>query len=280
LALEQAPELGGVAYPEAIRLVGSYDDAEEIVVSGPRRVDALGIVAGGVMERLPATGARFEEEMSKQATASALPLLHSASDSVADLTGEGAPWCRGAARAACVDRALSLTRKIEKVDPAQCDGYALEAQALDAAGETAQAMDLLEHTADSVTDRVACLRALVGLAVRSDDPRRLDEALDAIVRAGCTDETQCVGNLVWVAQTHEGRGNLGRAMALYKRAYEKSPEEDALLEAIARLAGKTGLNAEALEHYQELARRHPGEARWQTAAQEQRDALLRGVLKL
>jgi hypothetical protein len=39
------------------------------------------------------------------------------------------------------------------------------------------------------------------------------------------------------------------------------------------------LNAEALRDYQELARRHPGDGRWRKAAEEQREAMLRGGVK-
>ncbi|MDP9001389.1 MAG: tetratricopeptide repeat protein, partial [Myxococcota bacterium] len=90
----------------------------------------------------------------------------------------------------------------------------------------------------------------------------------------------CISNLVWVAQTQESRGSLRRALAMYTRAYERAPDDDALLENVARLAATAGMNAEALKHYQELARRHPGDPRWRKAAQEQREAVLRGVVKL
>jgi hypothetical protein len=43
---------------------------------------------------------------------------------------------------------------------------------------------------------------------------------------------------------------------------------------MARLAAALGLHAEAAEDYERLARRHPGDARWTTAADEQRTAAL------
>jgi tetratricopeptide (TPR) repeat protein len=170
-----------------------------------------------------------------------------------------------------------LARKLEGLEPSMCKPYALEARGLAARGETGAAIDRLERNLDKVTDRVSCLRGLVALAVASHDERRLDAALSEIARAGCADAKQCVGNLVWVAQAQESRGSPRAALAVYKRAAERAPDDDAILENVARLAGATGLHAEALKDYQELARRHPGERRWTTEAEGQRGAMFGGV---
>ena len=139
-------------------------------------------------------------------------------------------------------------------------------------------MDRLERSVDRVGDRVTCLQALAALAHSARDDVRFDAALGEIARAGCTDAKQCVGNLVWVAQAQEARGNPRRALATYKRAYERAPDDDALLETMARLAETAGLNAEALKDYQELARRHPADGRWQREVEKQRGATFRGVV--
>jgi tetratricopeptide (TPR) repeat protein len=88
-----------------------------------------------------------------------------------------------------------------------------------------------------------------------------------------------VGNLLWVAAMEEGRGNLRSALGTYKRAYERAPEDEGMLENMARLAAQAGLNGEALEHYEDLARRHPNDSRWKRAAEGQREALLRGPVR-
>jgi tetratricopeptide (TPR) repeat protein len=177
-----------------------------------------------------------------------------------------------------VDRALTLARKLEGVDPVACYGYGLEARTLALSGETAQALNRLERVVDRVNDRVGCLQLLARLAREAEDEPRFEMALNEIARAGCADEKECVSNLVWVAQAHESKGSSHRALATYKRAFDRAPGDDALLESIARLAGRAGLNAEALKDYQELARRHPADARWSKAAEEQREAMLRGVV--
>ena len=83
-----------------------------------------------------------------------------------------------------------------------------------------------------------------------------------------------MGNLVWVAEAQEARGTPPRALATYK----PRPTTDGVLENMARLAGTAGLNAEALEDYQELARRHPAEGRSQKEGEKQRGQRFAGRL--
>jgi tetratricopeptide (TPR) repeat protein len=71
---------------------------------------------------------------------------------------------------------------------------------------------------------------------------------------------------LWVAETEQSYGNLGKALALYKRAYDQAPDDDSLLERVARTASALGLHAEAREDYERLARKHPEDARWKQAA--------------
>ena len=280
LAIEQAPEIWMSVGQEASRRVGGYDDAMELVPSDRNKgVAVLSLLIPELADRLPASCVRLDEELSQRDPGSIGPLRRAAVDAVADVeTGDAAPWCQAASRTACVDRAVLLARSLESAELSACEGYALEARALAAAGEVGQAMDRLERIVDRVGDRVTCLQALAGLAHSVRDDVRFDAALGEIARAGCTDVKQCVVNLVWVAQAQEARGNPRRALATYKRAYERAPDDDALLETMARLAETAGLNAEALKDYQELARRHPADGRWQREVDTQRGAMFRGVV--
>jgi tetratricopeptide (TPR) repeat protein len=281
LALEQAPELAGTVMLEAPRLVGGFDDAMELVGGGEAGAGMLTTLALTLTPRLPSTCVRLDEELSARTPADPSPSMRAADRAVADLSGgHETSWCQGAVRAACLDRALALAVQAEKAAPTTCFAYGLEANALAAAGATERALDRLDEVSDRVSDRVDCLRAAVALARKPQDDARFDKALAEIARIGCADEKQCVANLVWVAQMHEQRGNASRALAMYKRAYDAAPDDDALLESAARLAALTGMNAEALKDYQELARHHPGEPRWQRAAEEQHEAILRAAVKL
>jgi tetratricopeptide (TPR) repeat protein len=283
LALEQSHEISGMVAEEAPRLVGSFDDAMELVPDGANGIGMLEslVVSSALPSRLPAACVRLDDELGRRAPTMAGPSVRAAENAVSDLeSGDGSPWCQGEARAGCIDRALTLVSKVEELEPTQCNGYVLEARALSVAGEPSRAMARLESVADRVADRVVCLRALAGLARASRDEGRLDAVLGEIARAGCAQDNECLGNLLWVAQVQEQRGSLRRALSAYKRAHERAPDDDSLLENAARLAARAGLNAEALEDYQELARRHPGEGRWAKAVEEQREATVRGATKL
>ena len=281
LALQQAPELAGTVMQEAPRLVGGFDDAMELVSDGDAGTPMLTALALTLTERLPSTCVRLDEELSSRAPSDTSPLMRAAARAVADLSGgEETSWCHNAARAACLDRALAIAEQAEKAAPTTCFAYGLEANALAAAGATERALDRLDEVSDRVSDRVECLRTAVTLARKPQDDARFDKAMAEIARVGCADERQCVPNLVWVATMHEQRGNASRALAAYRRAYDASPDDDSLLESVARLAAASGMNVEALKDYQELARHHPGDVRWQRAEEEQREAILRAAVKL
>ena len=281
LAVEQTPELEPTVIAEAPRLVGSYDDAMELVPAGLEGAGMIHALERSLQSRLPATCVRLDEELSRRVPSAPEPYIRAATAALSDVESvDPAPWCAGDGRNACLENALALARKLEALDPAKCAGYGLEARALAASGQIVQALDRLNRASDTVSERVTCLEVLARLASDAHDEPRLDAALKEISKAGCVDQTQCIGNLVWVAQTEERAGYPRRALATYKRAFERAPEDDSLLENVARLSEAAGLNAEALRDYQELARRHPDDARWKKATEERREEMLRNAVKL
>jgi tetratricopeptide (TPR) repeat protein len=138
----------------------------------------------------------------------------------------------------------------------------------------------LAKVVDTVTDRVECLQRLEEIAIQTGDEQRATEALHKIVNAGCSDDLECVQRLSWAAHEEQLRGNTGRALALYKRAYERASEDDGILETIAGLAVKAGLHGEAARDYERLAQRHPEQTGWMRAAQAERDEVVRSTMKL
>jgi tetratricopeptide (TPR) repeat protein len=137
----------------------------------------------------------------------------------------------------------------------------------------------LEKVAGAVTDRLSCLQQLVAVAHEANSEPRVEAALHRIVTAGCADETECAQNLLWVAREYEATGSPQKALTLYKRAFEHAPD-DALLAHMAELAAAGGLHAEAAADYEQLARRHPDDARWHTLAVVQHDAAMREAQRL
>ena len=131
-----------------------------------------------------------------------------------------------------------------------------------------------------MSNRVTCLQALESIATGAGDVQRAEAALDKVANAGCATDEECALNLTWVAGREQARGNPRRALAMYKRAYEHSPEDDALLQGIARIAAQVGLHAEAADDYERLSRRHPEEGGWKRAAAQEREEALKNLVKL
>jgi tetratricopeptide (TPR) repeat protein len=131
-----------------------------------------------------------------------------------------------------------------------------------------------------VADRVSCLKALVEAADQAHDDKRATDAIDKVANAGCNDDGECAGNLGWAATAEEGRGNQRRALALYRRAHTRAPDQDWPLQSIARLAGSMGLHAEAADAYSKLARRHPGDRQWTVGADEEHAAAVKAAVAL
>ena len=280
LAFEQAPYLTGYAGHELPELVRSFYDAMELVPTGPAGPRVLATLVEALEARLPATRVRLDHELSSRVPTSLGPVARAARDAGDDVGLENpAPWCEGGLRAACIDQALALARQVEQLAPHKCQGFALESRVILATGDADRSIDALQRAADSVDDRTDCLQALVQLATDAHRDARALAALDAIVKAGCLDENECARRLVWVAATEQARGSSLKALATYKLAYARAPQDDSILVRMAALAAQVGLHAEALEDYERLAKRQPGQAMWPTAAQQQRDQLSRQRLR-
>lgn len=174
-------------------------------------------------------------------------------------------------------KALAQAAAVRRIAPDKCDGYELAARARVASGDAVEGLNELDRAEGLVSDRVECLQKLESLAHSAGDEKRAQDALDRVANAGCSDSAECVRNLTWVAQREQARGNPTKALALYKRASQRAPEDDGLLETIARLAVAEGLHAEAAQDFDQLARRHPEDPRWRLAAGGERSAALRAV---
>jgi hypothetical protein len=280
VAVEQAPELS-VLLPEALRLVDGFYDAMELVSDGPTGVTTLGILTRDLRQRLPATTLRLDEELALRQPLDPSLALEQARDEVDDLeTIGGAPWCEDAARRACVKRALAAVARAAVLEPSACEPALLRARARIAEVDPPTALAEFTRAADGVSDRVSCLQTLADLAEREHDEIHMTEALTKVAAAGCATDDECTANLSWAAAKEERHGNLPGALAFYKRAYERSPENDEILAASARVAAGAGLHGEADRDYTRLARKHPDEARWKAAAAAEHDALLKGASAL
>jgi tetratricopeptide (TPR) repeat protein len=280
LAIEQAPILTEPAAARIPDLVQSYDDALEVVPQGKGGAKLLELLIGDLRERLPATCVRLDRELSDRTSDAEGPADRAAEAAVADLeAGDAAPWCQAAGRSLCVDRALAGSRGLQKTAPHACRGYILEARARFATDDRALAVAALERAADEGTDRKACLRSIVEVAMSVHDGALVESSLHQIRQAGCGSDEECLEDYLYVAVVEKRVGNMASALIAYKRAYEHAPENDQVLEQLADAAARSGVHGEAADHYQKLAERHPEDKRWRVAADQEHDALLGDLVK-
>jgi tetratricopeptide (TPR) repeat protein len=281
LSMQQAPGLAGALWPEVARVIGGYDDALDLVPQGRAGTPVLAALVELLQSRLPATCARLDGELMSREPRDRDSALRAAASAVDDIDGpRQEPWCDGPARGDCIERALRLTSRAKALAPDACKARVLEARMQVTIGSAVLGLDALSQAADTVTDRVGCLRELVILAQRVGDERHENEGIARIASAGCTTDVACAENFAWLASVEERRGNVRRALALYKKSYALTPENDGVLLAIAGLAAATGLHAEAAEDYRELARRFPAQPHWTKMAELERAEAIRGAMKL
>jgi tetratricopeptide (TPR) repeat protein len=277
LAMEQMPESAWVAFRDLPAVVGGYYDALEVAPAGKVRTATLESLADALKDRLPATRVELDTELVGEGPA--LPSsTRIARDAVEDLEHE--PWCEGGNRAQCLEDAMHKIDAAILLSPDRCEARVLKARAQTVNGEAVSALKELDRHVDSVIDRVPCLKDLALLAMGAGVDGMATSAIDKVASAGCNDDVGCRLNITWAAQREEARGNRRKALALYKRAHDRVPDDDPLLEKMARLASDLGLHVEAAEDFERLARRHPDDVRWKPLAQEQRVVAERAALGL
>jgi tetratricopeptide (TPR) repeat protein len=281
LAMEQSPELIAGVMREAPRVVGSYFDATELIPQGPMAGTVSEDLVQAIGDRLPATRVRLDQDILARTTRGLGPARRSALDAVEDLeAGGGTPWCEGLSRDGCVRGALAKATSVKQIEPERCDGFALHARARVASEDAAGGLAELENAANEVTDRLPCLQQLVTLNERMHNEASAEATLDKIALVGCSSsELECSRNLIWVAREYEGMAKPLKALAAYRRAMEQVPD-DALLARVAELEARAGLHTEAGRDYEQLARRHPDDARWARQALAEHEAAMRGIQSL
>jgi hypothetical protein len=257
------------ALDEALRLVGSYEEAMELVPDGPRGPIVLASLAEALGPRLPSSAVRLDAELSQRDPTAFGPVRRAAADALADVMAQEA-WCD-------LEAGIAAAKRLRAAAPDKCEGHALAAELEVAAGETDVGFTELEGSVDQVADRSLCGRRLVLLAVQTRNRARVDAALERLIKLGCEAHTECVDNLTFAAQVESERGGERRALVLTRKAWERAPEREDLLVAIARKAEGQGFHGEALRAYTQLSERHPGTQTWQADVARETQAVARGL---
>ncbi|MBX3205027.1 MAG: O-antigen ligase family protein [Labilithrix sp.] len=270
---------------ESLPIVRGFDDAMELVPEGGSGLAVLGHLASRLEPRLPSTVVRLDREIAARDPRSLAPARRAAARALGDLRDAEA-WCvdpaaapGGPTRGICVSEGIAAATRLRASAPEECDGHALTAELRVAIGEIDAGFAELDRSLEEVTERSPCARRLVSLAVETKSDVRIAAALDRLLKLGCEAPAECVTNLTFAANVEASRGRPRRALALLKKAWERAPERDDLLEDIAGRAAAEGLHGEALEAYTKLADRHPGEPRWTEAVTRERQAATRRVFE-
>jgi tetratricopeptide (TPR) repeat protein len=272
LAVEQDGTQRRVAIPEGAKLVEGYDDALEL--AGSNDADSLDAIAKAIELRLPATSARIEVLLHALRPASVTPIAANARALVTDVetTDESAPWCRDDL-VRCRADAVAAANVWVGLDPRDEEARAVSARTKLAPGHH-EALDELLAACDDVDKRIACLERVVQLSFAQNDSVRATSAMARIQRGGCNSDTECQSADVFLGEIEASRGNSASALAHYKRALDRKPEDEALTVRCAELASRAGLHAEAKQLYERLAARDPAKAEWHEAVSRETRALL------
>lgn len=270
LAYEYDDGLREAVVREGVQLVVDASSALDLVPEGPAGIPMLDALVAALASRLPSTAVILDEERERRAPGGTAPLRRRAEAAVSDAI-DGAPWCERTR--VCMAEAVAMTDELARREPLTCHSHVLVARLGLARREVTTALDRLHRATETVTDRAACQRELIGLALGAGQTRRADVEMDALLRAGCGATAECIELYSWAAASEESRGHYVRAVRLYRRVLELTPDRDDLLERIGVLGDRDGLLAEGLDAYNALASRHPGDPRWPARIAELRARL-------
>ncbi|HEX7603878.1 MAG TPA: hypothetical protein VF316_19805, partial [Polyangiaceae bacterium] len=252
---------------EVAPLVGSFEDALELTPAGAAGVPLLEALSVNLGERLPATQARIDAEILLRNPTAKEPVLRATERAVSDVAG--APWCEADPRP-CVEAALVLAQRAEKIAPTLCAGYAAHARLLYVRGDTHAAIELLRSASDSVLDRGECERRLAELATEAGQHDEATAAIDALSRTPCGVDAACTDNLLLAARLEDARGSSNRALVFLRLAAKAAPDDESAASNLASRSSAAGLHSEAASVYRDLAQKHPANAQYRALAEQER----------
>jgi tetratricopeptide (TPR) repeat protein len=261
---------GMVPFDEIASLVGSFDDAMELIPDGVKGTRMLATIADHVGDRLPATQVRLDAELLRRAPMTKEPAIRLATRALQDLLAEeAAPWCTRDRRA-CIRLGLDAAAEAERLAPNRCEAFAVRARILMLNGDGRLAVDHLAAAADTASDRALCLRELAAIAISASDEETATAVIEKLSRLPCDTGSPCVESLLQAADLEELRGHRNRALVFLRRAAGIAQGRDDVLERLGGLASRSGLRNEALSAFEKLAAKHPNDRRLRQMVDDER----------
>jgi hypothetical protein len=271
LAMEQDFGLATTATREGAALVETADDLMQLVPESRLAEQTLVSLEKLLRPRVPAVADRALDELARRDPDSEVVARALAANALEALR-RPSPACE-ADRSGCLQAARDAAARLRILAPGECEGHRFAAEVEAEAGDAAGAYERLDRALDGLAERGPCLSFLVTLAKRSGNTLRVRAALDRMVGGGCSSEQQCIDLYLSAAQTAETFGQLRQALAFAKKAHLHAPAHDGSLAAVARLAEATGAYAEAVQAYEALTSREPGNLTWQEGLARSRAGL-------
>jgi tetratricopeptide (TPR) repeat protein len=279
LAFAQDGTMANLVEKECLPLVGSYDDAMELVPDGVAGLPLLSSLAMNLGQSLPATQIRLDEEITRRDPTAEGPLTRGVTAQLKDLRDD-APWC-SQDRSVCVREGLASAEALKSRRPSECNSWELHGRMLVLAGDVKGALDEVDSSLSTVEDRNECGKVAVELALENAQPARAEIALDRLTKMDCTKKQECIDTMLFAAQVEVARRNPRRAIFFYQRAFDLSADGSVTtLKEMAGVADANGLHREAIDAYTRLLQREPNNAEWRQKLDEHEAAVRSGVINL
>lgn len=155
--------------------------------------------------------------------------------------------------AACQAALETHIAALDAAHPRQSTAARLRARWLLAQGDPAAAEALLASTCERATDRDTCLRARAEAAAKVDDPTALATASKMLLSVVCMHAERCAATATWLGDLHQGRGEMGAAVAQYQRAVSDSPSVERY-KKLGNAASRAGLHTQAAHAFETALR--------------------------
>lgn len=274
VSVEQFAGYAGTVAKEAVPLISVEEDAMAVVPGTPAALAVLEALALHLPDTRRDVRARVDREILLRQEHHEAALLRLLEDAARDLE-TGSPRCAGDA---CVREAEGYFTRVTKLETRKSEGPRLYARVLRAANRESDAMAMLSRACTSVSDVGACFVALAELAIVLRDDARTTEAIERVLRAGCSEDGECVENLLRISDLEHQRGYARSALVYLRRALARAPERDDIRRRVADRARAVGLHAEALEEYGRLQKKFPHDETLRGLVAEEKEAVMRSAL--